>query len=53
MSGLSPNPSENNGLGESRMFTLDGGKKKIVVMPFGPNEAPIFYTTTRKDLETE
>ena len=32
-------------------FTPDGSKKTFVVMPFGPKNAPSFYTAMMKDFQ--
>ena len=34
-------------------FTPDGSKKTFVVMPFGPKNAPVFYTAMMKDFQRE
>ena len=34
-------------------FTFEGKKKCVVVMPFGPKNAPVFYTAMMKVLQNE
>ena len=39
--------------GKLAFFTPDGSKKTFVVMPFGPKNAPSFYTVMMKDFQKE